>query len=664
MIGTRCIPGIRFAFRYQTERVSAISKNFLSRALVLVLLSVSVSGQALANVATYHNDNYRTGWNESETKLTPATVASPNFHRLFSIVVDAQIDAQPLYVSAVSIAGASHAVVYTATEKNTVYAIDADTGKILLSRNLGTPIPLSSLPGGCPNGDNTVGITATPVIDQKAGILYVIAYRLISNKPTYTLFALNIATLGNALKPATVAATAHLKNGAIYDFNAAVSRLRAALLLNGGNLYAGFTSFCDNLPSQTRGWVIGWNSSTLAPLQSARLTNILATSPKSYFLSTVWMSGYGIAADLTGSLFFVTGNSDPASTALYPSNLGESVIKLTSDLSRVSSFFTPSTASTGSNALDQKDDDFGAGGALLIPPQPGKYPYLVVAAGKVGQMYLLDRQKLGGYGHGTDNVLGTYDIGQCFCGQSFYKGSDGIGRIVSSGGNQVRIWKIVTSDTVAPTLLQESISPVIATGQDHGFFTSVTSSTTHAKTAVIWVLSRPVSAQDDSVNLYAIDPSAIDGSGQSKILAKVAAGQWPKVNGNANLVPTVADGRVFVGSYQRLNIFGLAAGAKATGAPIVAAETAPEPEATQQPDAERAIYGVLVSAAGDTLVLATRVGAHITIKSTDALAAGTAAVPVVGRAYLARGTIGSDGKLRATSVQRVKQSPGLWEPDH
>jgi hypothetical protein len=304
------------------------------------------------------------------------------------------------------------------------------------------------------------------------------------------------------------------------------------------------------------------------------LTNKLATSPQTYFLSTVWMSGYGLAADGAGSVYFSTGNSDPENTQYYPNNLAESVVKMRSDLGLVQSYFTPGTAANGRAALDKVDNDFGAGGVMLLPPQSGSVPRLAVAAGKVGIMYLMNRDSLGGYTNGADNVLQTVDIGQCFCGPSYFEGSDKVGRVVSSGGQQVKVWKVVTASSAAPQLVLESTSAPITSGQDAGFFTSVSSNGAVAGSQVIWALSRPSKQNPQAIELYAFDPSTVS-AGESKTLFSGTAGSWPNGDGNANLVPLIANGRVFVASYKRLAIFGLApAGAKAgaTASPAVATE--------------------------------------------------------------------------------------------
>ena len=641
------------------ENVPSRPGKFLTSFGALILSTISLGHADGLNVSTYHNDRLRTGWNERETVLTPSTVASASFQKLATVTLDEQVDAEPLYVARQPITGMGvHDTVYVATENNTVYAIDAITGSILLSHNLGAPVPLAAIPGGCPNNINSVGINSTPVIDTTTRTLYVLTFNYANQQPTYYFHALDLSTLQDKVAPQVATGSATLTDGTTIPFSSQTNRQRAALLLSHNTVYAAFTSFCDNLPSTTRGWILGFQTGTAKPYRGT-LTNKLATSPQNYFLSTIWMSGYGLAADSFDNVYFVTGNSDPENTQYFPNNLAESVVKMNSNLTEVKSYFTPGTAATGRAALDKTDLDFGAGGAMVIPAQPGKNGFLTVAAGKVGTMYLLDRMSLGGYTNGADNVLQTVDIGECFCGPSYYKGSDGIGRVVSSGGQKVMVWKIVTSASAAPQLVQESESPPIASGQDSGFFTSVTSNGINAGSQVIWALSRPSRQNPAAIQLYAFDPNA--GGGQAKTIFIGDAGVWPNGDGNANLVPTVADGHVYVGSYKQLTIFGVSQ-------PSTTAKTGAEPEVTAAKVTQAAlsghvVYGKLISIQASELTLQTRDGQQLMVDAAMARRQQTAALPVLGRAYQARGEYDPRGVLHAVSVSRVKDEPELWKPD-
>jgi hypothetical protein len=516
----------------------------------ILFLAQASTVAAQTAVTTYHYDNYRTGWNSSESVLTPANVTAHSFGLLATVPVDDQVDAQPLLVPSVNITAGTHqgthSVVYVATENDTVYAIDANAGTLLLSQNLGKPV---SSPLGCGNNGPNVGINSTPVIDTGSGTLYVIAYTQDSTGPAYRLHALDLGSLTDKVAPQVVAGSHTLIDGTTFVFNATYQRQRPGLLLVNGNIYAGFGSFCDFGANLSRGWLLGWNESSMAPLLANRVNDTQATSPDRFFLSSIWMSGYGPAADDSGNILFVTGNSDFSGTTYDGvSNLQESVVKVSSDLTTVLDLFTPSNQAS----LDQGDTDFGSGGVMVLPDQPGSTPHLAVAAGKFGSMYMMNEDHLGGYSTTKNNVLGTYNIGGCWCGESYFLDpKDGLARVVSSGGNQIDVWKLLTS--ASPKLMPVSRSAAIANGQDPGFFTSVSS---NGKTnPIIWALSRPLSSQNNGISLYAFNPES--GTASMAPLFRGSAGAWPNTGGNSNLVPVVANGKVYVGSNKQLRIFGL-----------------------------------------------------------------------------------------------------------
>ena len=508
------------------------------------------AAQTATAVTTYHYNNYRTGWNQNETTLTPTNVKSKSFGVLQTVTLDDQVDSQPLVVPGVDItAGDSqgtHDVVYVATGNNTVYAIDVHTGAILLSANFGAPV---SDPLGCNNNGPNVGITSTPVIDPTSKTLYVMAYTQSSTGPAYHLHALHLGNLKDTVAPRLVVASHTLSDGTTFKFNATYQRQRPALLLSDGNIYAGFGSFCDFAGNLSRGWLLGWSAESLKPFPSNQLNDQQATDKQSFFLSSVWMSGYGPATDDSGNILFVTGNSE-AGTYDGLTNLQESVVKVPSTLTTVLDLFTP----TNQISLDQGDVDFGSGGVLVLPDQPGSTPYLAVAAGKDGNMYLMNEDNLGG--HSSKNrVLGTYSIGGCWCGESYYVDpSDGLGRVVSSGSPSLAIWKVQTSPKVV--LSQVSTSPIHVDGwQGGGFFTSVSSNGN--ANPIIWAVSRPPNTKAALIYLYAFNPDTGKDGTTIQELNKLEAGAWPNLGGNSNLVPVVANGLVFVASNKQLKIFGL-----------------------------------------------------------------------------------------------------------
>jgi hypothetical protein len=536
-----------------------LMQRSLGSAVFALLIFIGTSALLAAGqtaVTTYHYDNYRTGWNQNESVLTPANVVKGKFGLLHSVPLDDQVDAQPLVVPGVLITAGSfqgaHDVAYVATENNTVYAIDVHTGTVLLNPNFG---PAVGYPLGCNNNGPRVGINSTPVIDPNSNTLYVMIYTQDKSGPAYRLHALDLGSLTDKVTPQLVTASQKLTDGSTFNFNAKYQRQRPGLLFANGSIYAGFGSFCDLAANFSRGWLLGWTAGTLTPFPANQLFDQQATDPDSFFLSSIWMSGYGLAADDAGNILFVTGNSDP-NTYDGITNIQESVVKISPTLTTVLDLFTPQNQV----GLDQGDVDFGSGGALVLPDQSGSIPHLAVAAGKDGNMYFMNDDNLGGYSPSNNNVLGTYNVGGCWCGQSYYVDpTDAVGRVVSSGGYNVQVWKIQTSPKVALTRVEYSPNEV-AGSQDPGFFTTISSSGTASP--IIWALSRPVNSGKAPLDLFAFNPDGGKTKNTIKQLFKAKAGFWPNLGGNSNLVPVVANGQVFVASNKVLEIFGLI-GAKA-----------------------------------------------------------------------------------------------------
>ena len=631
-----------------------MSLTNLKKFSIFCVFLMSVAAVQAANVTTHHYDNLRTGWNPSETVLTPNAVRSASFGLLASIRLDEQVDAQPLLVTGQNIVNTLHDVVYVATENDTVYALDAASGAILLQRSLGTPVPISALPGQCGNNSASVGINGTPVIDFGAGILYVIAYTYANNTPAYYLHALNIDTLADTVTPVVISAAAQLANNTTYNFNPAANRQRAGLLLANGNVYAGFASFCDINANLSRGWVLGWQAGTLVPLVANELTNKLAADTDRFYLSSVWMSGSGLAASATGDIYFVTGNSDPSGNAYNSTkNISESVVQLSSDLSTVKSIFTPVGPNYGHVLLDQEDQDFASGGVLLLPPQSGAASNLAVAVGKVGIMYLLNADSLrNGSVNATGSALLERNIGGgCWCVSSYYTASDGFGRIVSSGGGQAIVWKVTAGATPALTRVASS-SPVQGGMQDPGFFTTVSSNASNSGSVVIWAVGRPADSTKE-LRLYAFGEHGFQ-------LFSGVPGTWPNLGGNANVVPVVANGKVYVASYKQLAIFGLGA---AAGAAVASVRSDSESRSYPSQADVHEISGIVQSIDGSSLTLVDRAGDLIKVDGGAAFADFQAAPPAVGHAILARGTIDEAGVMHARTLLRAKDSPLSWQPD-
>lgn len=285
-----------------------------------------------ANVITWHYDNLRTGLNPNETTLTTENVNATTFGKLFSYPVDGYLYAQPLYVSNLTIAGASHNVVFVATEKDSVYAFDAD--------NYGTASPLwqvsllqtGETPASAPI-DPYLGVTSTPTIDLSSNTMYVVSTQQATSSAFYRLHALDLITGaekfgGPVVVKASVPGTnSDAVNGVLSLPSNCVQR--AALLLDNGTVFIGFGN-CHS------GWLLSYDAQTLSQ------TGVFAASPDLNGEGTfqgaggVWMGGAGPAADGSGSIYITTGNGPYDGTTAF----GDSVLRFNPQLNLLD-HFTP-----------------------------------------------------------------------------------------------------------------------------------------------------------------------------------------------------------------------------------------------------------------------------------------------------------------------------------
>jgi len=487
---------------------------------------------SLANahdVVTHHYDNLRSGWNRDESFLRPSNVSSKEFGLLNKVDLDDQVDAQPLILNNAKIDNKTFQIVYVVTESNTIYAINADTGQILLKRTLGNPV---KKPFGCENSGANLGINSTPIIDSKTNTIYVMAYIKEPSGNVFRLYALDVSTLKDRTPSVIVAGKAKLEDGTEVKFDPAIQRQRAALLLNNNNIYAAFTSYCDQ--NRARGWLFGWhvdNEKIILPFDEPGLMNRKLAN-NNMLLSTIWMSGSGIASDQKGDIYFVTGNSD---SRAYDEkiNLSESVVKIDSSLTKVLNFYTPDNY----EELEKADLDFGSGGISLISINNKKN--LAIAAGKDGNMHILDQKDL--------SRLAGAQIGWCNCKISWYVRNKII-HIISSGKKNLESW-LFNSELKSDNLFSENYIEINGKGLDNGggFFTTV-SSDNNGMNAIIWAINK----DEDRLLLMAFDPE----SNLNQIF-EADAGIWVNDMANPNTVPVVSNGKVYVASYKQLVIFGL-----------------------------------------------------------------------------------------------------------
>jgi chitodextrinase len=351
---------------------------------------------------TFHNDNLRSGVNSGETILTPTNVNAAQFGKLFSYPIDGWAFASPLYVANVNIPNQGlHNVVIVATEHNSVYAFDADgrssspLWQVSFLRTGVTTVPCADV-GECGDIPNEIGITSTPVIDQATGTLYLVA-KTKEGSSTYVqrLHALDITTGAEKFGGPVVIQASVTGNGTgavngNLAFNPLRENQRPALVLNNGVIYAAFSSHGDQTP--WHGWVIGYNATTLAR------TIAWCVSPNGYG-GGIWQSGSGPAADASGSIFFTTGNGNfNANTG--GTDFGDTLVKL-GPTGTVVDYFTPYDQAT----MEQFNLELSSGGPVLLIDQAGPTPHRLVAAGKTGTVYVVNRDNMGHFQAGSDSQI-------------------------------------------------------------------------------------------------------------------------------------------------------------------------------------------------------------------------------------------------------------------
>src|SRR5271157_744883 len=356
---------------------------------------------------TSRGDNARSGASTSETLLTPANVNKNSFGRLFSVPVDYVVMAQPLYMPNVNIPNqGTHNVIYVVTQADSVYAIDADTGAQLWWVNFTNPAQgittakLSDKTLFCPTtGFNQEGIVGTPVIDPTTNTMYLVAKTVLNGTVRHHLHALDITT-GNEQAGSPVLITAqstshnNLHPPHTTVFNSLHQKNRPGLLLLNGILYLGFGSNACN--DSNTGWVLSYDSASLSQLA------VFNTSPDHGYTS-IWQTGNGLAADEAGNIFVETAEAGVNSYDVP--NGGQtycnSVVKLGPDLT-VADFFTPWSVAF----LNSNDLDLSTSGVLILPDQEDSpYPHELIASGKQGFVYVLNRDLMGTWSQNDSGAL-------------------------------------------------------------------------------------------------------------------------------------------------------------------------------------------------------------------------------------------------------------------
>ncbi len=498
------------------------------------------------DVVTYKYDQLRTGQNTTESVLTTANVTASTFGLLRNLPVDGKVDAQPLYLSKLTVAGGSHNVVYVATENDSVYAFDADSGTALWMVSLTGAGETTSDTHSCNQVSPQIGVTSTPVIDRSAGAhgtLFVVAMSK-DTSGTYhqRLHALDVTTGAELTgSPKDITATYMGTSFAPGQYEE-----RAALLLVNGTVYTSWTSHCDEGPYG--GWVMAYSESSLA--QTGVLNLALGASGSGFSSQgpAIWMSGGGPAADAAGNVYVLTGNGR-FETTLNPSGFpsggdyGNSFVKISASggVLAVSDYFALTNGVTES----ANDDDLGSGAIMLLPDltdATGVVRHLAVGAGKDSNLYVVSRDSLGKFSATANNIwqeLNGALPGGIWSTPAYFNGAVYYG---TNGG---------TLKSFAITSAQLSASAVSQTAIQFTYpGTSPVASANGTSNGIIWAYENATPAV-----LHAYDAANLThelyNSGQA------ANGRDQFGAGNKYIAPTVADGKVFVASTASVGVFGL-----------------------------------------------------------------------------------------------------------
>jgi hypothetical protein len=516
---------------------------------------LTIQGAVLSNapdITTYHNDVARDGLNAQETILTLSNVNSTLFGKIGFDAVDGLVDAQPLYLANVIAGGHLHNVLYVATEHDSVFAFDADTGEQIWKTSVIGSGEITSDDRNCSQVTPEIGITSTPVIDRKQGTngtLFAIAVSK-DAKGNYhqRLHALDITTgAENAGSPIEIAAsypsTGGNSSNADVVFDPSQYNERAALLLLNGNIYTGWSSHCDDPPYT--GWVMAFNEATL------RQTQVLNLTPNGSD-GSIWMSGGGLAAGDGGYIYFLDANGTFDTTLDgngFPakSDFGNAILKLsTNGRLAVADYFEPyNTVAESAN-----DVDLGSGGAVLLPDQTdaqGNVRHLLAGGGKDANLYVADRDHLGKFNAGASDNSNLYQFiqgafsGDIFSTPAFFNGVLYVGAVGD----------VLKAFPVTKALIASSPSSRTAAAFPYpGTTPSVSANGT--QNGIVWALESNTSA---AAVLHAYDATNL--ANELYNSQQASNGRDSFGNGNKFITPLVVNGKVYVGTPTGVAVFGL-----------------------------------------------------------------------------------------------------------
>jgi hypothetical protein len=521
-----------------------------ARSCAVAILTSVLLGLAAVSFAeppvTGHANNQRTGANIEEGFLTPGNVNSTNFGRLFNYPIDYQALAQPLYVPNVDIPGmGTHNVVYVGTMADSVYAFDADSnegpnaaplwhvnftdpdnGITTASAATGT-LPCAKTENGGP-GFVQEGIVSTPAIDSSTGTMYLVAKTLELGVVRHRLHALDIATGAEKFGgPVLITATSISNKGHQMTFNSLHQKNRPGLLLSNGVVYIAFGSnYCNDHNS---GWVLSYDPASLQQLGSFN------TSPDTGYAS-IWQTGNGIAADDQGNIYASTAESSNYDVPNGGQSFSNSILKFSASDVALADYFTPWNVAY----LNQHDLDVSSIGPVVLPDQDDSpYPHELLASGKQGVVYVLNRDNMGMFGASDSQIIQEFSlqiVGENMASPAFWNQT----AYFTPGGTHVQSF----------SLSGGLLSPFAQSPQNYGGAHSASISANGNTNGVLWLLSggTPKGAQ-----LYALDAVSLN-----QLYTSQQNATRDKLSPISHFATqSVVNGRVYIATRSALEVYGL-----------------------------------------------------------------------------------------------------------
>ncbi len=566
-----------------------ILRQILSAWWLSALALMGSGAAAQVNVLTYHNDIARTGQNLSETILTPSNVNPTQFGKLFSQSVSGAIDAQPLYVSQVAISGkGTHNTVYVATSSDAVYAFDADTnGGANASPLWHTSLLTNSAPAGTYSSNG--GVLGTPVIDLASKTMYLVSTELQGTVPIFRFHALDITSGaekfgGPILVQASVPGTGSGSVNGVLAFNAAYEGQRPGLLFLNGVIYVGFGSIADQGP--WHGWLFSYGVNPTT--QTLQELHVFCTTPNGSG-GGIWMGGAGLAAEVYnparpyGRMLVATANGTYSATPPDSYSMSVLDLDLTGGVMTVEDQFTPFNAVL----LSSEDADLASGGPVLLPTQTlasGKKLNPLVEIGKSGMIYILDRDDnadgsnnpateyspagLGGFNATTDQVVQEVQT-PIAAGANWGAGVWGTeaywnNNIYFGGTNPGGLNSLTAYSFINGVLSTTSTSQAPDQFTYAGPTPSVSANGT--TNGIVWILKTDAYPSPGPEVLLAYNASNLTNTLYSSNANSSRDNAGSPQNYN---VPTIANGKVYVGAFGQVDIFGLLGATPTVPAPVI-----------------------------------------------------------------------------------------------